>query len=251
MKKFILAGAILLSNLGCSDPSTPPNPSRSNSFNPFSLNGADVTAWLAVSVTDNDIWWYWNTSKSQVRYTTDTNYTIAEAIFLNGDQVDPGIVAFDSHGMFNNGHNYFYRQPVTISLDGASHTWEVNGSGVFPGFSDSLAAPTEKARITSPSVYDEVSASTGFTINWQPVNTDYPVYVVIQGDDSSSTFYYAQMTTDNGSFTVPASVLNGYPPQKLSLTLNRGSYKIGTLSNGKRYLLTIYSQHNVDVRLVQ
>lgn len=156
---FSLASIIMVAALiGCSEKSTPTDQTTSqNMLNPFSPNiSGSIKAWLAASITDNDWYRYTDVNQTNIKYTTDADYKIADAVFYTDVQVDPGIVEFNNVSLLNSGANYFYRPPIDVRLDGFTYIWSVGGSSLFPAFTDSLVSPLSKARISSPTVFTAI-----------------------------------------------------------------------------------------------
>ncbi len=246
--------SLLIGLIGCDDAIEPsPSSTETNEIVPFAppdFNG-QIHAYLEASITDNDWYRYTDIKRTKLAFTNLKDYKLANAVFYNVTQVDPGTVSFNNNFLFNNNHNYFYLDDAAFEFDSSFYTWSIEGSNDFPGFTDSLIAPSKKVHILSHKVYDQISKSEPLTITWTPANEDLSVYVALQGDDTTGhAITFSEMTEDDGSFTIPSSVFVNKPNQRVTISLNRGTYKIGTLDDGKNYLMTIYSQHNVDVRLV-
>lgn len=260
-KKWIgvlaLIGTMIIG--GCEDNASSPDPnSGSNStFNPFSHTQGvrgEYVAWLSSSVTDND--WFWYVDNDRTSHITDTEYDFKDctASFQRASgYYNPGSVAFNNHGLFSDSTAFYRFDGNTFSLNGGAYVWEIGGSVAITAFTDTIVAPSSKVQITSHRVYDSVSKSSSMVVKWYPNNiSNYSVVVILQGKDSNNPGVGFMATVeDTGSLTIPASTFSGQPDQKFVLSISRGVHKTGVLPNGEEYFMTMYSQHNVDLRLTQ
>ena len=224
--------------------------------NPFcsALSSSGTTAWMSASITDNDLFFFTKQDRTDTMVVSYTDYRDASALFVsNGRQVNPGSVRFNGFSLSSGSSNYFTRyNDLTFDMDGKTYEWQIAGSSDFPAISDSLTAPAAKVRITSHAVLSRVSRSRDLGITWSPAGSqDHAVLVVVQGrDEIGPTIpYFMDTFPDNGSCTIPASTFSGFRDQKMNISVSRGRYAIRTSPDGRQYIMTMYSQHNVDVRL--
>lgn len=253
----VLALISMITFAGCKDNASSPNPNddSKNTFNPFSPTtgaGGEYIAWLSASVTDND--WFRYVDIARTSHITDTDYDFKDcaASFQRASgYYNPGLVAFNNHGLFSDSISFYRFDGNTFSMNGGSYVWEIGGSVAMPAFTDTIVAPSSKVQITSHSVYDSVSKSSSMIVTWYPNNnSDYTVVVILHGKDSNTPGVgFMARVDDTGSLTIPASTFSGLPDQKFVLSISRGVYKTGVLPNGEEYIMTMYSQHNVDLRL--
>lgn len=252
----ILAGFII----SCSDESSAPNFNRIPSiFNPFSQDAAaGYAAWMSASVTDNEWFVYTKTDRSAMAYQTFNDFRDCAAVFTTPsfDRVHPAAVRFDGHDlMFTDNTKYYSLMQGTLDfdMDGSSYIWKVDSSQDFPSILDTIQSPSSRVSITSHSVYDSVSKANDMVVNWSPSGSqDNVVIIALTGTDTtaSSIVSFMDAADDNGSYTIPSSVLSGLDDQKMTLSVSRGKYIIGEMQDGRKYLISIYSQNNIDLRLL-
>jgi hypothetical protein len=246
--------------VACSDSGTTPSDNPNKVFNPFDMDGAaDIAAWMSASVTDNHWFSYTTESRQSTVDTTIEDYRECRALFLNKtfDRVMPADVRFEDARLRPSSGREFHVFDATgelpFSMDGAGYTWFITGSVDFPTFSVSIKAPEAKVRITSHAVCDAVIKSRGTRVTWEPEGkSDYVVMIGVSSTDlrAKTPVYHLAATTDDGSYTIPASVFSGLEDQKFTLSVSRGRYSIGYLPDGRKYLVSMYSECNVDLRLV-
>lgn len=244
----------------CSDSGIAPSDNPDKIFNPFSMDGAaDIAAWMSTSITDNHWFSYTTESRQSTADTTIEDYRECRALFLNRsfDRVMPADVRFEDARLRPSSEREFHvfdtSGELPFSMNRAGYTWFVTGSADFPTFSASIKAPEAKVRITSHGVCDAVIKSRGMKIAWTPQGeSDCVVMIGVSSTDlrARTPVYHLAATTDDGSYTIPASVFSGLEDQKFTLSVSRGRYSIGYLPDGRKYLVSMYSECNVDLRLV-
>ncbi|MDX9760073.1 MAG: hypothetical protein RBU27_13010 [Bacteroidota bacterium] len=251
---------LMIAGASCTDPGSAPSISQApNVFNPFSQDAsADFDAWMSSSVTDNDWFVYTKTDRSQIDYQTLYDFRDCSAFFTTSSygRVYPGAVRFDGQYLLAAEDTKFYslyQGNQDFDMDGANYIWQIDSSAEFPAITDTIMSPSSRVTITSHAVYDSVSKSSNMVVTWSPYGVDDNVVVITllsTDTTASSPVYYMDTVDDDGTHTIPASTFSGKNNQKLTLSVSRGKYKIGNMQGGRKYLMSMYSQRNVDLRLV-
>lgn len=182
---------------------------------------------------------------------------ISQAFFTSPSLVTNTTVNGSSYETNNYGGRYTYSViGSAIDLHGGNNTFTWDEGGKLRTHNVSYNAPP--IAINSPAFMSVNSKSSGLTITWTPSKStnDY-VKISLSGQDTVSwntppgrgtISTFDELTYDNGSFTIPASILNTFVQNKASLRLTRGIVDEATI-NSKKYLFVIATDRKIEIKL--
>ena len=179
---------------------------------------------------------------------TTTYQRSANASFsdsLNEFPVNAGVVTFNNN-TFNivDGLLWYQLEEPQFSLNGGMNHFYIGGSAHFPALTDSVSSPVDETSISSPSLGDTISRSSGFTIYWNTGSADTVDISVIALDGSDSSAAHGLLVPNTGSYTVSSSVMNGWPLGRLLVTVKRANFVRRTIPGTSRDVLyVVYSAH--------
>jgi|GEM_PF-5478461 len=215
---------------------------------PFTAQWGTTGNLAATFQIDNNITHYPDStsssgSESEV-YLWDSASSVAVSggtVTINGTSIPTMDHTADGDGLYymlNSGNG----QTVPMLYNGSQLIFAVSGNSNFAALKDTIAYVNKQVTISSPALYDSLSASAGFTITW-PHNsgsTD-TMSVELIGDTS----YYVKGTPDNGTFSVTPTMLTGFSTgSQISVIVTRITYKYATASDGRQYVMACYSAEN-------
>jgi len=146
----------------------------------------------------------------------------------------------------------YYSLSSSMSLNGAFFPVTTSGNQYVPAISDSVKSPVNFAYITSPSNGSVISDNNDLAIEWDLVNLsgmNVVIEIAAKINDTTKTNYAIYYTTDNGSYTLSSSFLQGFAKGMIEINLMRGYYTINPSSNGKYYGIAAYTQHTITCKL--
>jgi hypothetical protein len=153
---------------------------------------------------------------------------------------------------YASGTHYQQHNPTLfLGTEGNIFEWSINNQV----FRDTLVYNAPEVAITAPTFMELVPRNQGLTITWEPSSTDNDaVEISLNGVPMSTdttthvSYYTSGIIDDNGSFTVPAQILNTFNEPKIKLSISRGAYK-ESIHNNQKYLFLIYTGYGIDVML--
>lgn len=157
-------------------------------------------------------------------------------------------VVFNNQGMNSGlGGSYHHFGLSMPTGPGNSCTWQVTGGSA--AIYDGVQAPSTDIHIVSPAFRSTVSKQTGLTVTWMPAGQGETVTVTVSPDKTASGHSPFEITTDSGSFTIPADELNTMNTGSIKVILRRGHYKIASAADGKNYFMGAWTQHERSMTL--
>lgn len=163
-------------------------------------------------------------STIQVGYTTNTNTyeTHLDIGFVYfGTGIDAGTVSVNEKTINKKteGSSVYYTSidpsnpspSLDLYWNGATHAWNVSGSGNIPAFTLNVSSPTAFI-VRNPAALSLISKNSALNVTWSgasSTSTDSMMIVLIPVTGSGSTF---MATTNNktGSYTIPANQLSEF-----------------------------------------
>jgi len=241
--KSILPIVLMLSGIvGCQDPEIPvvstANP-NSQYYSRLGFASTSDTLCALIEAYAAKITWKENGSLDSsitervIGYFFDSSYELAYGgtLTYNGSNV-PDVV--DS--------TVYMLDTTAVVINGSQNYFNVSGSGSIPSFADTVSSPTGNTYISSPIAGDTVNR-TGFTITWNGVSAD-TAHVVLMGHASNgNSVMFEKTIPNNGSFTITSTDLNSFANGELYVGIARVNYKMKTLSNSKKSVVLIHSDH--------
>lgn len=199
---------------------------------------------------------------SRARGNGTVSYQSGGQIFKDTDHdsiVDGGLMTVSGLQITSHPVDHFYLDRNSATF-GAVTSWGLSGNSGngIPSFSDSLYVPS-LVSISSPTVGSFVSKSANISLAWNSdANNDSVVVGFEYLSDASqirdstlpgTIIQWATFTEDDGSYSIPSSVLNSLPVGGLvRLVVARGNAKTTGTTSKKFYLYTYtYASEVVEV----
>ena len=149
--------------------------------------------------------------------------------------------------------NSYYSFDSSFATNGNYIQIRVSGSQDVPQILDSVKSPISYSHITLPRNGSSFSDDNDLIVQWDAVsNSNMSVVIEIASyvNDSTKTNYAIYYTTDSGSYTIPAAILQErFSKGLIRINLMRGYYTINQAGNGKYYGIAAYTQHTITCKL--
>lgn len=179
-------------------------------------------------------------------FAVDT-FRLSYAYFNLAPTQSAGTVTLQTHSLNSFEATYSNVDNEDAKPDGSQKVWSVSGSSVVPSFTDSVLCSNSQVIMSTPANAADVSRSSNLSITWSVGDTnDIAAVEIISKEDSTGAAFF-DTYSNTGSCTVSSSTLSGFANGQASIVLRRGRYKIGTASNGKKYILLTWTQHERDI----
>lgn len=187
----------------------------------------------------------------------DFDYSVGGAIFGSTYVTPPyrnaGAVYCNNSSLIFVPDSTYQGEINDLQFNGSKVRWSVAGAGSIPSIVDSILIPNSKISISSPSVGQVISRSNGFTVMWNTTSESDLIarleVLPMEPDTNGSAVVAIDSIPNTGSYSVSSSLLQNLDPGRARVVLRRGRYKIATASNSKKYLMIVWSEHQIDIKL--
>ena len=194
---------------------------------------------------------------------TNTASSRSVAYFGTGDTVGSANLNSTAYSLWTAGDNskQYEINPATFHTDGTNNIFTYTVSGNT--YTDTMNGAIGNVTFNSPTFKQSVSKSSALSVTWtaSSFDSDYvqitfnqnPAPINPTGHDTvvyynDTVGTYNALVDDNGSLTIPSSVLSSCTGPTATLTISRGYYKEVT-HGGKNYVFFVWSSQAVDVLL--
>jgi hypothetical protein len=252
MAAVLLAATMTTFVSGCED--EPAAPSR----NPISELLGQKYPWDISNADPNYGYIY---ASARTVGTGDPRYETGAQVFSSTSHttiVDGGTATAAGVTMTYNGDTVGYTAHFNSPTFGSSSAWGLTGnSGTStPTFTDSLYLPAV-IKLSSPSTTgSSLDNDNSVTVAWNSDSHNDTVFIAVRFDRamtfyvdstiSGTTYTYSTKTNDDGSFTIPSSVLQNFPVNGyIEIAVARGNSKASGTSTRPYHIFGYTSSTNV------
>lgn len=187
-------------------------------------------------------------TSDRVRYSSDADFytdngpTLQEIDYLS-------IVSCTYIQIDTSHYHYFLEDPNSCIDEGTNYDLTLGSNTHYVGFTETISVPNI-IDITSISSDSTISSANSLQVDYSNSSNEYASILITQISDINSTATFSQYQkffTDDGSYTVPTTVL---------VALNEGHYQLSvknydpvfiTMSDGRKVCVLYVTRHTIPI----